>query len=135
MFFFDSDTCINLMRNKLPSAAELIKNSDPELFGIPAIVEGELRLGAQKSSTPAKNVTTLERFLAPFASIPFDQHCASIYGLLRAELEKRGCRIGFNDMLIAATTIANGATLITGNTREFSRIGGLSVENWEEINF
>ena len=47
---------------------------------------------------------------------------AQKYGILRADLEKNGQVIGANDMLIAATVLAEGGTLVTHNTREFSRI-------------
>lgn len=133
MFFLDSDICINLMRGKLPTTYGHIRQSSPELFGIPAVVEAELRCRAVKSDAPGKNLLLLERFLAPFASVPLDRHCAIAYGRIRADLEQRGLKIGPNDLLIAATAVAHEAVLVTGNTREFSRVNGLMVEYWEEI--
>lgn len=133
MYFLDSDICIHLLRGNLPQTYELLRKSDPSLFGIPSIVEGELRLGAIKSDHPSQSLLLVERFLAPFASIPFDRTCAIMYSKIRAELERKGSIIGPNDMLIAATAMAHGAVLVTGNIREFSRIPELSVENWVEI--
>jgi tRNA(fMet)-specific endonuclease VapC len=46
-------------------------------------------------------------------------------------LEAIGSRIGPNDLLIAATALANDLTLVTHNVREFSRVLGLRVEDWE----
>ena len=54
------------------------------------------------------------------------------YGGIRAELEAAGQPIGMNDLLIAAHAHALKITLVTDNTREFSRIRGLKVENWLE---
>jgi len=34
-------------------------------------------------------------------------------------------------LLIAAIALANQATLVTHNTREFSRVAGLKIEDWE----
>jgi len=34
-------------------------------------------------------------------------------------------------MLIAAIALANNLTLVSHNTREFSRIPGLSLEDWQ----
>ena len=51
--------------------------------------------------------------------------------LIRAQLETAGTLIGPNDLLIAAISIANGATLVTHNTQEFGRIEGLELEDWE----
>lgn len=132
MFFLDSDTCINLLRGRLPNTYEHMRSVSPKLFGIPAIVEAELRTGAQKSDRSRKNHQLLERFLEPFQSIPFDRECAIAYSRLRAELEATGRSIGPNDMLIAATALAHGATLVTGNVREFTRVEGLVVEDWDD---
>ena len=65
--------------------------------------------------------------------VGFGSNCARAYGRIRAELERRGAKIGPNDLIIASTAVANGATLITANVREFMRVPGLSVENWEEV--
>ncbi len=133
MYFLDSCTCIDFMRGKLPTGYQVLKSSNPRLFGIPAVVEAELRTGAQKSSKPKTNRLLLESFLAPFQLVPFDSRCAIEYAKLRAYLEKQGQKIGPNDMLIAATALAYGAVLVTGNTREFERIPGLDLESWHEV--
>jgi tRNA(fMet)-specific endonuclease VapC len=52
------------------------------------------------------------------------------YGGIRAELEAAGKPIGPNDLLIAAHAYTIGATLVTANIDEFSRIRGLDIENW-----
>ncbi|WP_172135690.1 type II toxin-antitoxin system VapC family toxin [Adlercreutzia sp. ZJ473] len=135
MYFLDSCTCIDLMRGKLPCTYDLMRASSPKLFAIPAIVEAELHVGAEKSARPRENRLLLERFLTPYAIIPFDGTCAAAYGRIRADLESRGLTIGGNDMLIAATTIAHEAVLVTGNVREFQRIPGLSIECWDEVEF
>lgn len=135
MYYLDSDICINLLRGKLPDTYALMRRSSPRIFGIPAIVEAELRLGAAKSIHPRKNLLLLETFLAPFQKIPFDSRCAMAYARIRAQLEGEGRSIGPNDMLIAATALADDAVLVTGNTREFARVGGLQVENWDEVDF
>lgn len=135
MYFLDSDICIDLLRGSLPIAYDLMRRSDPALFAVPAIVEAELRLGAEKSDHPRKNRMLVERFLMPFERIPFDSECAVAYARIRASLECRGLPIGPNDLLIAATALSRGAVLVTGNTREFSRIEGLSIESWTEKTF
>ena len=53
-----------------------------------------------------------------------------IAGRQRAQLEASGQPIGGNDLLIASHALALGLTLVTHNTREFSRIVGLQVEDW-----
>ena len=62
--------------------------------------------------------------------LPLDVPVDAGYGVIRAELELAGQIIGLNDLLIAAHAQALHLTLVTDNTREFSRIRGLDVENW-----
>lgn len=133
MYFLDSDICIELLRGELPYAYAVMRQSDPRLFGVPAIVEAELRTGARKSDHPQKNMLLVERFLAPFARIPFDSDCAREYAKVRARLERTGQSVGPNGLLIASTALARGATLVTRNVREFSRVDGLEIEDWAEV--
>lgn len=133
MYFLDSDICINLMRGKLPRTFDIMSKSAPSLFAIPTIVESELRTGAQKSNHPQKNLLLLERFLAPFTSVPYDRPCSVAYAKIRTYLETHGTKIGPNDLLIAATVIAHEGILITGNVREFSRVPNLALEEWDEM--
>ena len=52
-------------------------------------------------------------------------------GEVRATLEQAGTPVGPNDLLIAAIALANGLTLVTHNTAEFSLVPGLALEDWE----
>lgn len=70
-------------------------------------------------------------FLAHYPIVSLGAEGAEAYSLLRADLELRGLVIGSNDMLIAATALAHGATLVTRNTAEFTRVVGLTVEDWQ----
>lgn len=132
MYLFDSDTCIEIMRGHLPKAQKLMRNSSPDLFCVPAIVEAELMYGAENSNDPEEGRFFVDSLLSPMRVIPFDSRCASHYGQIRVDLKRRGCMIGPNDLLIAATALAHGATLVTNNAREFSRVRGLSLESWVE---
>ena len=73
----------------------------------------------------------LTRFFTPYESLPFDDPCAEAYGRIRSDLERAGMVIGPNDLIIAATAVAHRLTLVTANTREFSRVVNLEIENWE----
>lgn len=132
MYFLDSCVCIDFMRGNLPQMYDLLKQSDPRLFKIPAIVEAELRVGAEKSANPNKTLALVDAFLLPFETVPFDSPCARTYATARASLEAQGQKIGSNDLLIAATALAHHATLVTQNVREFKRVGGLRLECWSE---
>lgn len=63
--------------------------------------------------------------------MPFDDAAAVVYAEIRAALAQAGKPIGPNDLQIAAIALANDLTLVTHNTREFSRVQGLKLADWE----
>ncbi len=63
--------------------------------------------------------------------MPLDDQFAVIYGQIRAQLAASGTPIVPNDLLIASIALANNLILVTHNTREFSRVEGLRLEDWE----
>ncbi len=132
MYLLDTCICIDFLRGKMPYAYELMRKSDPRLFKIPAVVEAELRVGAEKSKKPRETLRNVDEFLLAFEILPFDSGCAQHYGKIRAQLEQKGVSIGSNDLLIAATALANNAILVTNNVDEFKRIPHLSIESWYE---
>ncbi len=64
-------------------------------------------------------------------AVGHDDACAERYGIIRTELELAGTPIGPNDLMIAATALAHGVTLVTSNVSEFSRVAGLRLEDWD----
>ena len=60
-----------------PDFLERLRRTDLRLFGIPAVVETELLLGAEESRDPERTRLQVESFLLPFAIVPFDSACAS----------------------------------------------------------
>ena len=134
MHVFDTNICIDFLRGKLPYAFELMQQADPDQFGIPAIVEAELRLGAEKSNDPTKSSFALEKLIRPFKVLPFNSTCALSYAHIRSELEAMGKPLGPADFVIAATAMAHQSTLVT-NDRAFARVPGLKVEHWAEVEF
>jgi tRNA(fMet)-specific endonuclease VapC len=96
-----------------------------------SIVRAELFYGASKSQNPITNRQKQEKFLHPYATLPFDDICADIYGTLRSNLERLGTPIGPLDLQIASIALANNLVLVTHNIREFSRVPNLKLEDWE----
>lgn len=134
-YLLDTDTCIYLMTDREPQRRERIlarlqavKPNEPVYLS--SITVMELSYGAHKGHWSKANTELLERFLLDFSIAPFDVAAAHIGGGLRATLEKKGKPIGPLDTLIAAHAISLGATLVTNNIREFSRVPGLHVKNW-----
>jgi tRNA(fMet)-specific endonuclease VapC len=96
-----------------------------------SISKAELYYGAYRSARREANLGVLRRFFQEFVTLPFDEKCEEVYGVIRAQLASAGTPIGPNDLLIAAVALANEATIVTHNTAEFGRVRGLRIEDWE----
>jgi tRNA(fMet)-specific endonuclease VapC len=72
----------------------------------------------------------LSQFLLPLVIVEYSIAATLSYGALRASLEIAGTPIGSLDALIAAHALSLGATVVTNNTREFSRVPRLNIEDW-----
>jgi tRNA(fMet)-specific endonuclease VapC len=97
---------------------------------IPSMVAAELFYGAEKSRMRQKSMGALKAFLSVYEMVPFCAKAVEIYAFHRAELERKGCMIGSNDLIIAATVLAHSGTLVTNKIGEYSRIDDLNVVNW-----
>ena len=97
---------------------------------VSSIVVAELEFGAVKSGLQAQR-TRLDALVATLPHEPFTRADAAEFGRLRALLARRGELIGPYDLLIAAQALRLGATVITHHLREFSRVPGLEVEDWQ----
>ena len=128
-FLLDTNTVSDLVRHPAGRVAERIAEIGEDQICTSIIVAAELRYGATKRAS-ARLSPQLEAVLSAIPVLPFESPAEVVYGTLRTELETRGRPIGANDMLIAAQTLALGHTLVTDNTKEFSYVRGLSLENW-----
>jgi len=131
IFLPDTNACIALLRqrdDRLIARWRAVKASDIVLC---SVVVYELRYGAERSPEPAREHSKLDLFLGPLASLSFDDECARRCAEVRAELERSGSVIGPHDLQIAAVALQHGLTLVTHNTREFSRISRLKLDDWE----
>lgn len=131
MFMLDTNACIRILNSSSPPLIARLRQKNPRDIYINSVVKAELMYGAFHSLRVAENLRILGQFFEPFISLPLDDRCIENYGRLRSELTRSGNPIGPNDMLIAAITLTHGLILVTNNTREFSRVPGLQIENWE----
>jgi len=74
----------------------------------------------------------VEALLDTIPVLTLDAPADSEYANIRSTLDAAGQTIGLNDLLIGTHAHALGLTLLTDNKREFTRIRGVSVENWLE---
>lgn len=132
MWLLDTNICIHLIKKKPEAVLRRLRAVDIADVAVSSITVAELQYGVAKSLWPEQNALALAAFLAPLGVETFDDTSAAAYGPLRVGLERLGTPIGSMDLLIAAHALAHGRTVVTNNTREFSRVAGLKVENWAE---
>ena len=130
-YLLDTNTCIRYINGRVPNIRVKLASIPLVEVGVSTISKAEMFYGSAKSQTPEILLKKQLEFLVTLQNVPFDEKSASVYGKIRANLEQQGTPIGGNDMLIAATALAHQLILVTHNTREFSRIAGLQLEDWE----
>ena len=129
-YLLDTNICIFLIKNKPKSVLAHFEKLIPGDVGISSITLAELVCGVEKSQQKEKNKQALEYFLLPLEICFFDDHAAHCYGSIHAELEQKGTPVGPLDLLIAAHAKSLKLTLVSNNTREFSRVAGLKLVDW-----
>ncbi|MEX8503027.1 MAG: type II toxin-antitoxin system VapC family toxin [Leptothrix ochracea] len=127
----DTNVVIAILKEH-PTVLGQVHRAGHEALRLCAPVEAELWFGVAKSERPTENGRRVQTLLSWLTSLPFageaTQHC----GEIRAHLAKLGTPIGPYDAQIAAIARAHGLVLVTRNVREFARVPGLMIENWQD---
>lgn len=107
------------------------KNCLPVELGISVISLMEIQYGLAHNPERTKKIKpVLDALLNTIKILDFAQADAHHAALLRAFLHKEGQPIGSYDLLIAACALHHDLTLVTSNSKEFTRVPGLQCENW-----
>src|SRR3954453_11220890 len=131
IYLLDTNVCVEILRGRNLAVIRQLAATSASDVRLCSVVKAELFHGAHRSRDSQANLTKVEDFARQFTSLPFDDDAAHEYGRIRAELEASGAAIGPNDLLIAAIALVHGLTLVTHNTREFSNLAGLALEDWQ----
>lgn len=130
-YLLDTNTCIRYINGRAPRIRERMNTMIDAEIAISAVTKGEMYAGSAKSQTPELSRRAQDVFFIRFTCLPFDEAAADAFGRVKAALEIAGTPIGAYDMQIAAIALVHGLIVVTHNTREFSRITGLQIEDWE----
>ena len=125
----DTNIVSELIRRPTGAIAQRAAALEPGSVAISIIVAAELRYGAERRRS-ARLSSQVEAVLSAIDTLPLSEPTDEHYGSIRSELERAGRPIGHNDLLIAAHARALGATLVTRNVREFSRVPDLEIDAW-----
>lgn len=131
IYLLDTNVCIKYLNGSSQAIRNRLRTIDVKNIVVCSIVKAELFYGAIRSNNPERTLERQQQFLSLFISLPFDDEAAVVYGKIRATLAKNGTPIGSNDLQIAAIALLHDLTLVTHNTKEFSRVDKLKLEDWE----
>jgi tRNA(fMet)-specific endonuclease VapC len=132
MRLLDSDTCIQVLRGSAPFI-DLFAALSPGSAFISSITYHELRYGALHSGmNRSRHLHSLDDFCSELEIFPFTEKSSRHSAAVRENLATLGTPIGPLDTLIAGHALEHELILVTGNVREFSRVQGLTIENWFE---
>jgi tRNA(fMet)-specific endonuclease VapC len=132
-YLLDTNACIALINGNEANVRRRFQRAvaRDSMILVSSIVAFELWYGVAKSQRKDSNTQRLEAFFAgPLEWMLFDEEDARAAGTIRAELEAIGKPIGAYDVLLAGQARRRGATLVTSNTKEFTRVSGLKSEDW-----
>jgi tRNA(fMet)-specific endonuclease VapC len=129
VYMLDTNILSDTIRNPFGVASQYMERVSEDALCVSAIVASEMRYGIRKKGSPRLSYL-VENTLSRIAILPYDDAASQSYSVIRTALERQGKSIGLADLLIAAHALSLGLTIVTNNTREFSRVEGLTIENW-----
>ena len=130
MYLLDTNICIYAINGRYSKLSDQLLHIHPDDICVSSITIGELEYGAAKSRWGDRTRLIMHAFLSNYEVLPFTEKDAILFGKLRAQLALSGTPIGAYDVMIAAQGVARNLTVVTHNTREFSRIPGIVLEDW-----
>ncbi len=128
-YLLDTNACVDVLRKREPVLSR-ISAVPRQACAISTVTTYELLTGAKRSADPAGEVAKIQRFVMSIHELAFDPFAADRAAQVRAELETLGMVIGPYDLLLAGHALSRGLVLVTNNVREFSRVTGLTLEDW-----
>jgi len=128
-YLVDSDILIDAL-NGQRVAIDLLNEHFPDGLAVSVISLGEIYDGIVGSANATPRLAATDAFLSTYAIVPLNRDVMLRFAELRVDLRRQGQLIPDFDLLIAATGLVHGLTLITGNQRHFQRISGLSLTGY-----
>ncbi len=129
MFLLDTDTLIYSLKGN-PTVVNNFKIHQDAPKAISVISYGELIYGAEKSVQVTSNLAKVRRLREIFPVIDTTPSIVECFGSAKAQLSKSGITVADFDLLIGATAITLGLTVVTNNEKHFTKIPDLKITNW-----
>lgn len=128
-FLLDTNICIYYLNERHPEITRRMIAAGADRLAVSSLTVAELHFGAERSGRPEANRERLRVFFKELRTLPFDDRCGEWFGRLKAERLEAGRPIPDFDLAIAATTMAQGVTLVSRDSHLRS-LPGVAVEDW-----
>jgi tRNA(fMet)-specific endonuclease VapC len=129
-YLLDTDTFSDLVRG-VPNVMDRLSLAGDSSVRISTVTIKEIEYGRRRHpERMTKRGLAIDTYFREIEALSFDTQDAYATGQIRAALARAGTPIGPYDVMIAGTALARGLIVVTANTREFSRVPGLQIENW-----
>jgi tRNA(fMet)-specific endonuclease VapC len=132
VYMLDTDISSYIMKRSHDAVLQRLKATPIKDVCISVVTKAELMFGVELSPKKQQDQAALDEFLRYVEVLDLPDEAALHYARIRFCLKLGGNMIGANDLFIAAHACALGSTIVTNNTREFSRIPNLKIENWSQ---
>lgn len=129
MYLVDTNILIYALKG-VPGVVTELERHRLDALAVSAVTLMELYYGAHKSQRVESNLAKVRAVEAAFRILPLGAETVETFGALKARLEAEGTPLDDFDLALAATALAYNLTLVTDNTRHFSRVPGLRLANW-----
>ena len=127
-WLLDTNMLIFAARDRPKAVRRRLLEISPDDVAASSITIAELWYGAEKSDDPTRKRDAWRKFLEPYLVLPFERAAVEEHARLRYLL--RQSLIGERGLLVAVIASANGLRIVTNNLAEFTRVSGLTAEDW-----
>ena len=125
-YLIDSDWAIYYLR-RVGGYVERVRGLTADGISISIVSLAEIYEGIYSSTESSAGEEVFQDFLTLVQVVGLDDETCRIFGQVRGRLRAQGALVGDMDILIGATALRHGLTLLSNNRRHFERMPGLSI--------
>lgn len=129
-YLLDTNVISDFVRGEEAVLARM-RATHPDQIAVSSVTVMEILYGLALAPARARRLQpVVDAILGAVQLLPLSVEDARASAAVRASLRRRGRPIGPYDILLAGTALARGLRFVTANGKEFSRVSGLTIENW-----